>query len=105
MTHATVTVLVPKDGSMTLDQMMAPYDEAITVPPYQVECYCVSYNARVAAKKHTEELLGYVLHRHNTAETAVFIQDYRLLQLILLEQEKHIVQMHLLRDENRLSED
>jgi hypothetical protein len=49
MSHALVTVVLAKGGTRTVDEAMAPFNEAIEVPPYQMACYCTQTNrVRVA---------------------------------------------------------
>jgi hypothetical protein len=63
MSHFTVGVVVPKDTPKSeikdyLDNIMAPYDEELTVPEYKMKCWCVGQKATSQINHEVELFLG-----------------------------------------------
>jgi|SRR5262245_23272372 len=63
MTHFSLMVLLPKETKrdefeQKINELLAPYDENKSVPPYDHPCYCVGRKARDDAQKSADAMYG-----------------------------------------------
>ncbi len=61
MSHFVTLVLVPKDSldvKGAVESLLAPYDEEITVAPYETDCYCIGGIARHAGVQAADREVG-----------------------------------------------